>query len=138
MDIKVEWSPYQNVDSIIPEEIRDTLILGKSKTTLICLDKTEKHLPDRCLRQFGMRQPIPQNVPLRRDGEADPSKNMDSSCEEWSKRQDLIVEGDDGVDDTEYTQWYSKITRKYVGRHTSLESMFRQTVRLLLFSLYLT
>lgn len=126
----VEWQPYHDMDEIVPEDIKDTLILGRSRTTLICLDKAEKHLPDRCLRQFGFNQPIPQEVPQWKgiDGEADQTKSIASSCEDWSKHRDQIVEGDDRVDDSEYLLWYSNITRKFVGRHTSLESMFRQTV----------
>ncbi|KAJ6700742.1 PROTEIN MAIN-LIKE 2 [Salix koriyanagi] len=126
----VEWLPYHDMDEIVPEDIKDTLILGRSRTTLICLDKAEKHLPDRCLRQFGFNQPIPQEVPQWKgtDGEADQSKSIASSCEDWSKHRDQIVEGEDRVDDSEYLLWYSNITRKFVGRHTSLESMFRQTV----------
>ncbi|KAH8520807.1 hypothetical protein H0E87_002022 [Populus deltoides] len=126
----VEWQPYHDMDEIVPEDIKDTLILGRSRTTLICLDKAEKHLPDRCVRQFGFNQPIPQEVPQWKgiDGEADQSKSIASSCEDWSKHRDQIVEGDDRVDDSEYLLWYSNITRKFVGRHTSLESMFRQTV----------
>ena len=127
---QVEWQPYHDMDEIVPEDIKDTLILGRSRTTLICLDKAEKHLPDRCVRQFGFNQPIPQEVPQWKgiDGEADQSKSIASSCEDWSKHRDQIVEGDDRVDDSEYLLWYSNITRKFVGRHTSLESMFRQTV----------
>lgn len=114
----------------MPDDLKYTLILGRSRTTLICLDKAEKHLPDRCMRQFGLHQPIPQDVPRRGlDGEGDQSKNMALSCEEWLKRQDQIVEDDDGADESEYLLWYSSITRKFVGRHTSLESLFRQTVR---------
>lgn len=29
---------------------------------LICFEKAERHLPDRCLRQHGMLQVIPQDV----------------------------------------------------------------------------
>uniref|UniRef100_A0A2P2IP27 Serine/threonine-protein phosphatase 7 long form homolog n=1 Tax=Rhizophora mucronata TaxID=61149 RepID=A0A2P2IP27_RHIMU len=123
----VDWLPYQNADNIIPEDIKHDLILGRSKTTLVCIDKEEKHLPDRCLRQFGMCQPIPQEV-QRVNVKTESAGHADSSCTEWQKRQENIVVCDDSLDDSKYKQWYSKITRKYVGRHTSLESLFRQTV----------
>ncbi|KAJ6334274.1 hypothetical protein OIU78_011219 [Salix suchowensis] len=59
----VEWLPYKIMDStVIPKDIKSTLILGRSKTMLICFDKAERHLPDRCLRQYGMLQPIPEDV----------------------------------------------------------------------------
>ncbi|KAJ8756230.1 hypothetical protein K2173_024777 [Erythroxylum novogranatense] len=122
----VDWLPYKNVNRTIPEGIKLMLILGRSKTTLLCFDKSEKRNPDRCLRQFGIRQPIPQA--LRVDTEVDTLESPDSSCSEWLKRQDNIVKGGEGADCNEYYQWYSKITRRYVGRHMSLESVFRQTV----------
>ncbi|KAJ4824796.1 hypothetical protein Tsubulata_022786 [Turnera subulata] len=127
---EVVWQPYENVESTIPEEFKDSLILGKSKTTLICLDKVERHLPDRCLRQFGMHQPIPEEVLRIRghEGEVEPSKIMRSSCAEWARRRDLTVEEDDAIDENDYKRWYSKITRRYIGRHTPMESSFRLAV----------
>lgn len=119
------------MEEIIPENMRASLALGKSRTTLFCFHKAEEHLPDRCMRQFGLSQPIPQDVPLpkRNDGEAD-SKNEDSSCEEWLRRWDNIVKDDTAVGESEYMQWYSTITRRFIGRHASSESLFRETVML--------
>lgn len=48
--------------SSIPEDIKASLILWESRTMLLCFDKVESHLPDRCLRQFGMHQTIPKYV----------------------------------------------------------------------------
>ncbi|TXG68537.1 hypothetical protein EZV62_003472 [Acer yangbiense] len=52
--IDIDWTPYDNLDSCIPEDIRSDFILGRSRTILICMDGAEWHLPDRCLRQFGL------------------------------------------------------------------------------------
>ncbi|KDP29895.1 hypothetical protein JCGZ_18464 [Jatropha curcas] len=131
----VEWLPYKSMDStVIPEKIRDTLILGRSKTMLICFDKAERHLPDRCLRQYGMLQSIPEDVVrwVRKsrgvDGGVDLSGKMESELTEWLDRRIHIVDGDDGVDESEYMQWYAKITRKVVGRPISLSSEFQRTI----------
>ncbi|GKV18384.1 hypothetical protein SLEP1_g28778 [Rubroshorea leprosula] len=131
----VEWLPYKYMDStVIPEDIRNTLFLGRSKTMLICFDKAERHLPNRCLRQYGMPQPIPENVSqwVRKsrgvDGGVDLSGKMESELSEWGDRHLNIVESDDEVDENEYMQWYLRITRKVVGRPISLSSEFQRTI----------
>lgn len=124
--------------TVIPEDIRNTLFLGRSKTMLICFDKAERHLPNRCLRQYGMPQPIPEDVSqwVRKsrgvDGGVDLSGKMESELSEWADRRLNIVESDDEVDENEYMQWYLRITRKVVGRPISLSSEFQRTVRLYL------
>lgn len=137
----VEWLPYKYMDStVIPEEIRNSLVLGRSKTMLICFDKAERHLPNRVLRQYGMLQPIPEDVPqwVRKsrgvDGGVDLSGKMESELNEWADRALHIVDGDDDADENEYMVWYLRITRKVVGRPISLSSEFQRTVRLYLTS----
>ncbi|KAF1894417.1 hypothetical protein Lal_00027114 [Lupinus albus] len=130
----VEWLPYRNLDSmVIPEHIKSTLILGRSKTMLICFDKAERHLTDRCLRQYGMLQPIPDDVERWErksrgvDGGVDLSGKMESELNEWMDRLLNIVDGDEGVDESEYMDWYLRITRKFIGRPISLSSEFQRT-----------
>ncbi|TKY46810.1 Serine/threonine-protein phosphatase 7 long form-like [Spatholobus suberectus] len=130
----VEWLPYRNMDSmVIPEHIKSTLILGRSKTMLICFDKAERHLPNRCLRQYGMLQSIPDDVERWErksrgvDGGVDLSGKMESELNEWIDRQLHIVDGDEGVDESEYMEWYLRITRKFIGRPISLSSEFQRT-----------
>lgn len=129
---------------MIPDEIKRTLILGRSKTMLICYDKAERHLPDRCLRQYGMRQPIPRNVQRWErksrgvDGGVDLSGKMESELNEWMERRlHIVQDGGDGVDDSEYIQWYLKITRKFVGRPIPISSEFQRMVGLNLFRICL-
>ncbi|KAL7185237.1 hypothetical protein ACSBR2_027211 [Camellia fascicularis] len=128
----VEWCPYADINNVIPEETKNNLILGRSKTMLICFDKAERHLPDRCLRQYGMQQPIPEDVPRWErksrgvDGGIDLSGKMESELNEWSNRHLHIVEGDEDVDDSDYMQWYSRITRKLVGRPIPISSEFQR------------
>ncbi|XP_050881504.1 protein MAIN-LIKE 2 isoform X2 [Lathyrus oleraceus] len=130
----VEWLPYRNMDSmVIPDHIKSTLILGRSKTMLICFDKAERHLPNRCLRQYGMLQSIPDDVERWErksrgvDGGVDLSGKMESELTEWMDRQLHIVDGDEGVDESEYMDWYMRITRKFIGRPISLSSEFQRT-----------
>lgn len=115
-------------------------MLGKSRTTIICMDKAEWHLPERCLRQFELRQSIPPDVQRREsksnelDTEIESSKKLDLELQEWSNRHQNIVGGLDGgedVDETKYTQWYSKITRKKLHRQAFVPSQFQESVRIL-------
>ncbi|KAJ9172862.1 hypothetical protein P3X46_016059 [Hevea brasiliensis] len=133
----VEWVPYNNLDSnLIPKSVRSSLILGRSKTMLICFDKAERHLPDRCLRQIGMLQGIPKDVDHWErksrgvDSGIDLSGKMESELSEWSARKLHIVQDDGGrVDEREYMHWYSRITRKFVGRPVSPLPQFQRTVK---------
>ncbi|KAI5425739.1 hypothetical protein KIW84_031529 [Lathyrus oleraceus] len=111
----VEWLPYRNMDNmVIPNHIKSTLILGRSKTMLICFDKAERHLPNRCLRQYGMLQSITDDVEQWErksrgvDGGVDLSGKMESELTEWMDRQLHIVNGDEGVDESVYMDWYMR------------------------------
>ncbi|XP_024959492.1 protein MAIN-LIKE 2 [Cynara cardunculus var. scolymus] len=130
---EVEWCPYMNINcAILPEDIRDNLILGRSNTMLICFDKAERHLPDRCLRQFGLRQPIPLDVQQWErksrgvDGGVDLSGKMETELSEWSDRHLRVVDVDEDVEESEYLHWYLKITRKLVGRPIPISSEFQR------------
>uniref|UniRef100_A0A1J3D5A9 Serine/threonine-protein phosphatase 7 long form-like protein n=1 Tax=Noccaea caerulescens TaxID=107243 RepID=A0A1J3D5A9_NOCCA len=132
----VVWLPYESMDGrVIPTPIRNTLQLGRSKTMLISFDKAERHLPDRCLKQFGLFQGIPEDVPrwIRKsrgvDGGVDLSVKMEAELNEWEMRWDNIVPDDVlGVDEADYMRWYLGITRKIVGRPISLSSEFQRTI----------
>ncbi|XP_062087709.1 protein MAIN-LIKE 2-like [Humulus lupulus] len=139
----VQWLPYKDLDfSVVPEHIKDNLDLRRSKTMLICFDKAEKHMPDRCLRQFGLPQSIPEKVKrwekkirtpgpgkdLTNDVESEAKVKLQAELKEWLERKLLIVESGDDVDESEYMQWYEKITRRFLGRPESLESEFQRTV----------
>lgn len=129
----VEWVPYAMVNNtIIPEEIETNLIMGRSETMLICFDKAERHLPDRCLRQYGMPQPIPKEVQRWErksrgvDGGVDLSGKMESELNEWLERRHHIVEGYEGIEESTYMQWYLNITRKFVGRPIPISSEYQK------------
>nr|XP_043629502.1 protein MAIN-LIKE 2 isoform X2 [Erigeron canadensis] len=130
---EVDWCPYISInDTLLPEAIKDNLILGRSNTMLICFDKAERHLPDRCLRQFGIRQPIPLDVHQWErksrgvDGGVDLSTKMETELCEWSERHLRVVDVDEDVEESEYLHWYLKITRKVVGRPIPISSEFQR------------
>ncbi|KAK3042421.1 hypothetical protein RJ639_000145 [Escallonia herrerae] len=129
----VEWHLYSNVNHMgVPDDIESNLILGRSNTMLICFDKAERHLPDRCLRQFGMQQPIPLDVQRWErksrgvDGGVDLSGKMESELNEWADRHLRVVDVDDDVEESEYKEWYLKVTRKLVGRPIPISSEFQR------------
>ncbi|KOM52248.1 hypothetical protein LR48_Vigan09g090700 [Vigna angularis] len=61
------------------------------------------------------------------DGGVDLSGKMESELNEWMDRQVHIVDGDEGVDESEYMEWYLRITRKFIGRPISLSTEFQRT-----------
>ncbi|KAH0886161.1 hypothetical protein HID58_062257 [Brassica napus] len=114
--------------NMIPPHVKAKLSLGRSKTTLVCFEKIELHFPDRCLRQFGKRQPIPQKV-KRRDRKNrrldDLDTSMTAACEEWAERGDHIVDSSGGgnvVDDGAYMEWYARISITKLNREAFLEN----------------
>ncbi|KAK4392512.1 protein MAIN-LIKE 2 [Sesamum angolense] len=131
--LQVDWCPYANIShTVIPENILNQLILGRSKTMLICFDKAERHLPDRCLRQFGMHQTVPEEVQRWErktrgvDGGVDLSGKMESELSEWANRSFHIVEAEEDLDEGEYMNWYLRITRRLVGRPRPISSEFQR------------
>ncbi|KAG9157848.1 hypothetical protein Leryth_000039 [Lithospermum erythrorhizon] len=99
---------------------------------LVCFDKAERHLPDRCLKQFGMVQTIPENVQIWErktrgvDGGVDLITKMQSEVNEWSNRRFNIVEAEEDTEESEYMQWYIRITRRFVGRPVPISSVFQR------------
>lgn len=132
----VVWLPYENMNGgDMSDRMRKSLLLGRSKTMLISFDKAERHLPDRCRKQFDLFQDIPADVQrwVRKsrgvDGGVDLSNKMESELSEWEMRWENIVPDDvQGVDEADYMRWYLGITRKIVGRPISLSSEFQRTI----------
>ncbi|XP_051151701.1 protein MAIN-LIKE 2-like isoform X2 [Andrographis paniculata] len=130
---EVDWCPYANIShTVIPDSVLNQLILGRSKTMLICFDKAERHLPDRCLRQFGMHQTVPEDVQRWErktrgvDGGIDLSTKMELELNEWANRHLHIVEAEEDMDEGEYMNWYLKITRRLIGRPVPISSEFQR------------
>lgn len=133
--MQITWCPYERFENLIPPHIKAKLILGRSKTTLVCFEKIELHFPDRCLRQFGKRQPIPQKV-KRRDRKNRRLDDLDTSmslaCEEWAERGDHIMDSPGSgnvVDDGAYMEWYARISITKLYREAFLESQVMNMVK---------
>ncbi|KAG9159175.1 hypothetical protein Leryth_018170 [Lithospermum erythrorhizon] len=129
----VDWCSYANIScTVIPENILSSLILWRSKTMLVCFDKAERHLPDRCLKQFGMPQFIPHSVQRWErktrgvDGGVDLITKMESEVNEWSNRRFNIVDSEEDAEESEYMRWYMIITRRLVGRPVPISSEFQR------------
>ncbi|XP_057966151.1 uncharacterized protein LOC131156465 isoform X2 [Malania oleifera] len=128
----VSWLPYATTDDmIVPEDLKQNISIGRSNTILICFDKAERHLPQRCLRQYGMQQAIPENVkPWERksrgiDDNIDLSKKMQKEINEWLDRGQHVIHGNlQNHSDEAYMQWYLTITRKFIGRPKPLSLEF--------------
>lgn len=130
--MQISWCPYERYENMIPPHVKAKLSLGRSKTTLVCFEKIELHFPDRCLRQFGKRQPIPQKV-KRRDRKNrrldDLDTSMTAACEEWGERGDHIVDSPNVVDDGAYMEWYARISITKLYREAFLESQVMNMVK---------
>ncbi|XP_021715080.1 serine/threonine-protein phosphatase 7 long form homolog [Chenopodium quinoa] len=95
------WQPYtEAVMDRLPEICRSDMHIWRSRAPLICFDVVEFHLPDRVLRQFGLDQPIPQDVDTdvalhRKDRRGQRNWEIQHSdhVHEWSRREALVVQG---------------------------------------------
>ncbi|XP_020253751.1 serine/threonine-protein phosphatase 7 long form homolog [Asparagus officinalis] len=61
-DEQVKWMPYELVLESLPDICREGEDVWRARVPLICFEIVEMHVPDRVLRQFGLRQHIPGPV----------------------------------------------------------------------------
>lgn len=84
-----------------------------------------------------MHQTIPEEVQVWErktrgvDGGVDLSGKMESELNEWANRHLNIIVDEEDVDEGEYMNWYSRITRRVVGRPIPISSEFQRIVRFL-------
>ena len=101
-----------------------------SRVPLVCFYIVEWHLPDRVMRQFGMRQVVPDQfdtlsalhrIDMRGRSDQDWSTVHRDYIQLWMSRHDYIIHGDpfDGTMDYHdpYMQWYRRITRRFICRN---------------------
>ncbi|EXC09161.1 hypothetical protein L484_005117 [Morus notabilis] len=65
---------------------------------------------------------------LTKDTESEAKRKVHTEVKDWLDHKQHIVDGVDDVDESEYMQWYEKITRKFIRQPKSLESEFQRTV----------
>lgn len=102
--------------------------IWRAVVPLLCFELVEVHLPDRVMRQFRMRQDIPDHPNTRRDMHAidrrgrtgaDWSTYHAGYIELWSQRMALVFDGeiyDRPMSSRDpYMVWYRRITRLHIG-----------------------
>lgn len=87
------------MEGLVPGDVWQSLSLGLSRTVLICNDIAERHIPDNCLQQFGMKQPLPILVQpwernLEQNEDIDLFDKMKREIQEWTQRHQRIVKDD--------------------------------------------
>lgn len=62
------------------------------------------------------------------DGGVDLSGKMEAEINEWENRRFHIVEAEEVLDEGQYVNWYTRITRRLVGRPIPISSEFQRMV----------
>ncbi|KAL0431293.1 UNVERIFIED_CONTAM: Serine/threonine-protein phosphatase 7 long form [Sesamum radiatum] len=128
------WQPYDmDSDRIMAYAADFTPELWRSACPLIFYAIVEIHHPERVLRQFGMRQNIPE-MPDSRDMTLHQiSRKARTGTDwgvqhilhirRWQRRRDIIVNRPPISNETHtergYWEWYNNITRRFVSSSTS-------------------
>ncbi|KAH9611096.1 hypothetical protein KSS87_010230 [Heliosperma pusillum] len=129
VELQFVWQPYtpsvvQHLSPICVQDQAEWTVIAP----LICFEMVEWHFPNRCTRQFGWQQMIPEmgNTCTRLHGisrKGDWSGNYETMHQEsiakWENRMSNIVEpglpfcGLTNFED-EYFEWYNAITRRII------------------------
>ncbi|KAH9619098.1 hypothetical protein KSS87_014112 [Heliosperma pusillum] len=129
VELQFVWQPYtpsvvQHLSPICVQDQAEWTVISP----LICFEMVEWHFPNRCTRQFGWQQMIPEmgNTCTRLQGisrKGDWSGNYETmhqvSIAKWENRMSNIVEpglpfcGLMNFED-EYFEWYNAITRRII------------------------
>ncbi|XP_021718378.1 serine/threonine-protein phosphatase 7 long form homolog [Chenopodium quinoa] len=112
----------------MPPHLLDHQAEWRARVPLICFEVVESHLPDRVMRQFGLRQTIPQGcdtsvqlhgIDRRGKGETSWALEHWRFLQLWEQRLEFIVGGDlmQGAMDPDdpYMVWYRRITRRFIN-----------------------
>jgi hypothetical protein len=123
--------PYSDeLIQTLPEYCTRGRAIWTTISPLICFSIVEFHRPDRVLRQFRMRQVIPEPCDTRPDlhsfdlrGHVDVDWRIKHReyLDQWDRRGENLAVGqlqDEAmmIDDP-YMQWYRRITRRFITRH---------------------
>ena len=104
----------------------------RSKVPLICFWLVEFHLPDRVLRQFGLKQEVPEDADTDRDlhkidarGKVEKNWRVEHELhiQKWNNRSEYVCHGE-RIEEVmsrhhPYMVWYRRITRLYIDRNSA-------------------
>ncbi|XP_042481925.1 serine/threonine-protein phosphatase 7 long form homolog isoform X3 [Macadamia integrifolia] len=119
-ECEVNWQPYATLASAPLVGLIGSYI-GLARTWLIHFNVVEMHLPDRCLRQFGLEQNVPQSVArwqrhtVARLG-IDYKDLFQREVSEWTYFNDSFEivnappESNPGITQSNYLQWYLRVS----------------------------
>ena len=102
--------------------------MWRSKVPLICFWLVKFHLPDRVLRQFGLKQEQPEDADTNRDlHKIDARSKVDKNwrvehavhIQKWNNRSEYVCHGE-RIEEVmsrhhPYMVWYRRITRLYIN-----------------------
>ncbi|KAH9623254.1 hypothetical protein KSS87_019475 [Heliosperma pusillum] len=129
VELQFVWQPY--TPSVV-QHLSPTCVQDQAEWTviapLICFEMVEWHFPNRCTRQFGWQQMIPEmgstctrlhDISRKSDWSANYETMHQYSIAKWENRMSKIVEpglpfcGLMSFED-EYFEWYNAITRRII------------------------
>ncbi|XP_020259550.1 serine/threonine-protein phosphatase 7 long form homolog [Asparagus officinalis] len=120
-DEQVKWMPYELVLESLPDICREGKDVWRARIPLICFEIVEIHVPDRVLRQFGLRQHIPRPVErierawIKGAHHANWEIIRQAYIGSWDLREEQVVmERADAPDLGVYLWWYWGITRRWI------------------------
>ena len=133
------WQPYDQalVDSL-PYICRDGFDIWLAQTWITSFECVARYVPDRVMRQFGLLQHIPNNMPTVQIRKAQGRPEVNWSHEhrhyitDWENRRNHIqTQREDLSNDPEettrtYMVWYWNITRRWmISRLTPPDISYR-------------
>ncbi|KAH9605124.1 hypothetical protein KSS87_000455 [Heliosperma pusillum] len=129
VELQFVWQPY--TPSVV-QHLSPTCVQDQAEWTviapLICFEMVEWHFPNRCTRQFGWQQMIPEmgstctrlhDISRKGDWSTNYETMHQESIAKWENRMSKIVEpglpfcGLMSFED-EYFEWYNAITRRII------------------------
>lgn len=101
MFLQVTWDPYvADLVDAMPAHLLDHQAEWRARTPMICFEVVDNHLPDRVMRQFGLRQPVTQQcdtsirlhgVDRREKGETNWSVEHRVYIDLWQRWLEFVV-----------------------------------------------
>jgi len=126
---QITWDPYEPalVDAM-PPDLLDHQAEWRARVPVICFEVVASHLPDRVMRQFGLRQDVPGTCDtsaelhaIDRRGRSETNWQLEHwrFIQLWNGRLDWVQEGYPMYGDMDprdpYMQWYRRITRRFIN-----------------------